>query len=32
MEYRELAAASQFKELFVANMFFPGARDFEDYQ
>jgi uncharacterized 2Fe-2S/4Fe-4S cluster protein (DUF4445 family) len=32
MEYRELAVASQFKELFVTNMFFPGARDFEDYQ
>ncbi len=32
MEYHELAVASQFKDLFVANMFFPGARDFEDYR
>jgi uncharacterized 2Fe-2S/4Fe-4S cluster protein (DUF4445 family) len=32
MEYHELAVVPQFKDLFVANMFFPGARDFEDYQ
>ncbi len=32
MEYCELAAEPQFNSLFVTNMLFPGARDFEDYQ
>ena len=30
LEYRELAATSRFKELFVSGMFFTSARDFED--
>ena len=30
IEYRELAAATRFKELFVSGMFFTHARDFED--
>jgi len=30
LEYRELAAAPRFQELFVSGMFFSSARDFED--
>ena len=30
IEYRELAATTRFKELFVSSMFFTSARDFED--
>ena len=30
IEYRELAATTRFKELFVSSMFFMSARDFED--
>ncbi|MCJ7686615.1 MAG: ASKHA domain-containing protein, partial [Desulfobacteraceae bacterium] len=30
MEYRELAATTRFKELFVSSMVFTSARDFED--